>query len=48
MNAQLVMMRPAVDGWSVCFADGRELARFRGVLARWRATRYLAALVRGA
>jgi hypothetical protein len=28
-------------GWSVQLTDGRELARFLGPAAKWRATRYL-------
>jgi hypothetical protein len=28
-------------GWSVQLTDGRELARFLGPTAKWRATRYL-------
>jgi hypothetical protein len=36
-----MMMRPIRYGWSVQLSDGRELARFIGPGARWRATRYL-------
>jgi hypothetical protein len=35
------MIRPTRFGWSVQLSDGRELARFLGPGARWRATRYL-------
>ena len=33
------------DGWSVRLTTGAELARFRWFAARWRAERYLAALL---
>lgn len=36
-----MMIRPIRYGWSVELTDGRELARFLGPGARWRATRYL-------
>jgi hypothetical protein len=36
-----MMIRPIRYGWSVQLSDGRELARFLGPGARWRATRYL-------
>jgi hypothetical protein len=36
-----MMLRPIRYGWSVQVTDGRELARFLGPGARWRATRYL-------
>jgi hypothetical protein len=36
-----MMIRPIPYGWSVQLSDGRELARFVGPGARWRATRYL-------
>jgi hypothetical protein len=36
-----MMLRPIRYGWSVQLTDGRELARFLGPGARWRATRYL-------
>ena len=36
-----MMLRPIRHGWSVQLSDGRELARFFGPGARWRATRYL-------
>jgi hypothetical protein len=37
-----MMIRPIRFGWAVQLSDGRELARFLGPGARWRATRYLA------
>jgi len=36
-----MMIRPIRHGWAVQLSDGRELARFLGPGARWRATRYL-------
>jgi hypothetical protein len=36
-----MMIRPIRHGWSVELTDGRELARFLGPCARWRAVRYL-------
>ena len=41
MRALRMMIRPIRYGWSVQLSDGRELARFLGPGARWRATRYL-------
>jgi len=35
------MVRPIRYGWAVQRSDGRELARFLGPGARWRAMRYL-------
>jgi hypothetical protein len=35
------MLRPIRYGWSVQPSDGRELARFLGPAAKWRAMRYL-------
>ena len=42
MSALTMMLRPVPGGWAVCLSDGRELARFRGLAARWRALRFLA------
>ena len=36
-----MMIKPIRYGWSVQLSDGRELARFLGPGARWRATRCL-------
>jgi len=36
-----MMIRPIRYGWTVQLTDGRELARFLGPGARWRALRYL-------
>ena len=36
-----MMLRPIRHGWVVQLSDGRELARFLGPGARWRAGRYL-------
>jgi hypothetical protein len=41
MRVLSMMMRPIRCGWSVQLSDGRELARFLGPGARWRAARYL-------
>jgi hypothetical protein len=37
-----LILRPIPAGWAVYLTDGRELARFRGPWARWRALRFLA------
>ena len=36
-----MMIRPIRYGWAVQLTDGRELARFLGPGAQWRAMRYL-------
>jgi hypothetical protein len=36
-----LILKPIPAGWAVCLTDGRELARFRGPGARWRALRFL-------
>ena len=41
MPALSMMIAPTPDGWGVFLSDGRQLARFRGIAARWRALRYL-------
>jgi len=41
MSALRMMIRPIRYGWTVQLTDGRELARFLGPGARWRALRYL-------
>jgi hypothetical protein len=41
MSALRMMLRPVRYGWSVELSDGRELARFLGPAAKWRAARYL-------
>ncbi len=41
MRALSLMITPTRHGWSARLSDGRELARFYGPAARWRATRYL-------
>jgi hypothetical protein len=41
MKALWMMIRPIRHGWAVQLSDGRELARFLGPGARWRAKRYL-------
>lgn len=40
-NVLSMMLRPIRHGWAVQLTDGRELARFLGPGARWRAGRYL-------
>ncbi len=32
-----IILKPIRWGWAVCLSDGRELARFRGPGAQWRA-----------
>jgi hypothetical protein len=41
MNALRMIISPIRHGWAVQLTDGRELARFLGPGARWRAMRYL-------
>lgn len=41
MTALRMMLKPIRYGWSVQLSDGRELARFLGPTAKWRAMRYL-------
>jgi hypothetical protein len=42
MNALALMLKPINHGWAVTRTDGRELIRFTGLGAQWRAQRYLA------
>jgi hypothetical protein len=42
MNALAVMLTPIPDGWKIELSDGREVAQFTGLGAKWRALRYLA------
>jgi hypothetical protein len=42
MKALALMIRPTQHGWSVQLTNGRELARFHGPAAKWRALRYIA------
>jgi hypothetical protein len=42
MSALALILKPVPHGWAVSLTDGRELARFAGPGARWRALRYLA------
>jgi hypothetical protein len=44
MNALAVTLGPISHGWAVYLTDGRELARFSGLAAKWRALRYVAHL----
>ncbi len=41
MRSLFLIVRPIAHGWAVLLSDGRELARFRGPGARWRALRYV-------
>lgn len=41
MQSLAVTLEPILCGWAVRLTDGRELARFRGPLARERALRFL-------
>jgi hypothetical protein len=41
MSALRLILTPIRYGWSVQLSDGRELARFLGPAAKWRAMRYL-------
>ena len=43
-----IILRPLPGGWAVCLTNGRELARFRGIGAHWRALRYVRGLIAGA
>jgi hypothetical protein len=40
-NSLALILKPILGGWAVLLTDGRELVRFRGPGARWRALRYL-------
>jgi hypothetical protein len=42
MNALAVMLRPIRGGWAIDLTNGREIARFTGIGAKYRAIRYLA------
>jgi len=42
MNAVAVILKPTRHGWAVALTDGREVARFNGPAARWRAARHIA------
>ena len=42
MISVALVLRPVEHGWVVALTDGRELARFTGLGARWRAIRYIA------
>jgi len=44
MGTVAVILRPVHRGWVVALTDGREIARFSGLGAKWRASRYLARL----
>jgi hypothetical protein len=40
-SAVAIILKPIAYGWAVCLTNGRELARFRGPGAHYRALRYL-------
>ena len=42
MSALTLILRPVPGGWAIYLSNGHELARYRGLAARWRALRYLA------
>jgi len=46
MSPVAILLTPVPFGWALYLSDGRELARFRGPGARWRALRYLQVLER--
>lgn len=48
MHALGLILKPTPAGWAVQLTDGRELARFRGPAARWRALRYLTSSAKAA
>jgi hypothetical protein len=39
-----MILKPIRHGWAVTLSDGREIRRFIGPGARWRALRYIAAV----
>jgi hypothetical protein len=41
MTSLAMMIGPTEDGWAVYLTNGTELARFKGLGARWRALHYL-------
>jgi hypothetical protein len=41
MTALALMIAPIRNGWAVYLTDGRELAQYHGIGARWRALRYI-------
>jgi hypothetical protein len=41
MNPLAVTLKPIRHGWGATLSDGRELARFTGPAAKFRALRYL-------
>ena len=42
MKALSLMIAPIRYGWAIRLSNGRDLVRFYGPGARWRATRFLA------
>jgi hypothetical protein len=45
MSTLTLMLRPVPGGWAVYLSNGRELVRYRGLAARWRAMRFVAGAV---
>ena len=41
MNALALMLKPINHGWAVTLTDGREVVRFTGFGAKWKARRFL-------
>lgn len=41
MTTLALIITPVPHGWAVALTDGRQIARFSGPGARWRAMRYL-------
>lgn len=42
MTTMAVILKPVSRGWAVTLTDGREVARFTGPGAKWRAMRCIA------
>ena len=45
MSSEAMILTPTSDGWSISLTNGVELEHFRGLWARWRAERRMAALI---
>jgi hypothetical protein len=41
VTAMALIITPIPRGWAVALTDGRQIARFSGPAARWRALRYV-------
>ena len=42
MTTLALTLKHMPDGWAVYLTNGRQVVRYRGLGARWRALRYLA------